>query len=175
MTAEFVSQLEALHLDAVGWAVHCCHGEVQQAEDVLQTAYLKVVSGRAQFAGDSTLKTWWFGVIRYTAIEEGRRRSRRQSLLGRLLFMTELEQARTASPTDEVVKKEAVDQLSALLCQLPARQAEVLHLVFYQNMSIAEAAAIMGVSIGSARQHYERAKARLRALLREAEEVTHER
>jgi RNA polymerase sigma-70 factor (ECF subfamily) len=41
----------------------------------------------------------------------------------------------------------------------------VLHLVFYQDLTIQEAAQIMGVGIGSARQHYERGKARLRSLL----------
>jgi RNA polymerase sigma-70 factor (ECF subfamily) len=41
----------------------------------------------------------------------------------------------------------------------------VLHLVFYQDLSISEAAVIMGVSLGSARTHYERGKARLRELL----------
>ena len=46
-----------------------------------------------------------------------------------------------------------------------ARQAEVLHLVFYQDLTINEAAQIMDVGIGSARQHYERGKARLRTLL----------
>jgi RNA polymerase sigma factor (sigma-70 family) len=56
-------------------------------------------------------------------------------------------------------------ELRRCLQQLPARQAEVLHLVFYQDLTINEAANVMRVGIGSARQHYERGKARLRTLL----------
>jgi RNA polymerase sigma-70 factor (ECF subfamily) len=39
--------------------------------------------------------------------------------------------------------------------------------VFYQEMSIAAAAEVLGVSLGTARTHYERGKARLRLLLPE--------
>jgi RNA polymerase sigma factor (sigma-70 family) len=53
------------------------------------------------------------------------------------------------------------------LLELPTRQREVLQLVFYHELSIAEAAEVMVVSLGSARQHYERGKKRLRQQLSE--------
>jgi RNA polymerase sigma factor (sigma-70 family) len=51
------------------------------------------------------------------------------------------------------------------LARLPARQRETLHLVFYQDLSLSEAAEVMNISIGAARQHYERGKKRLRETL----------
>jgi RNA polymerase sigma-70 factor (ECF subfamily) len=60
---------------------------------------------------------------------------------------------------------ERAQEMRTVLSQLPARQAEVLHLVFYQDLTLNEAAQVMKISLGSVRQHYERGKARLRSLL----------
>jgi len=163
MERSIADQLETLHTDAFGWALHCCAGNQAQAEDVLQNAYLKLAQERASHDGRSSFKTWWFGVIRFTAHEEFRRQRYRESLVGKLLaiFVEEHHPA----PSRQVERDERNAELRRCLAQLPTRQAEVLHLVFYQDLTIHEAAQIMGVGIGSARQHYERGKARLRSLL----------
>jgi RNA polymerase sigma-70 factor (ECF subfamily) len=48
---------------------------------------------------------------------------------------------------------------------LPARQREVLDLVFFHEMTVEQAAEVMDVSTGTARTHYHRGKLRLLELL----------
>ena len=70
-----------------------------------------------------------------------------------------------SSALGALIVDESNASLIAALSKLSGRQREVLHLVFYQDLTIAEAATVLGVTLGSARVHYERGKARLRELL----------
>ena len=154
------ASLEALHEASFGWARNCCDGDPEEAADVLQTAYVKVLSGAARFSGYSTFRTWLFGVIRLTALENRRKGGRELSLDGH-----PEPEAPARAPDAVLIEQEEHQALRAALAMLPDRQREVLHLVFHQEMTIAEASGIMGVSLGSARVHYERAKKRMRTLL----------
>ena len=166
--AEILSQLEALHADASGWAVSCAAGDWHRGQDVLQVAYAKALRGAVRFDGRSTFKTWWFGVIRFTALEDARRTRRWLAFLDR--WRAEPELPETAPPLTDDLELTA---LTNALSELSERQREVLHLTFYQRLSVSEAADVMQVSIGSARQHYERGKKRLREIL-QTQRVTHE-
>ncbi len=154
------ASLHALHEASFGWARSCCDGDPDDAADVLQSAYVKVLSGDARFGGRSTFKTWLFGVIRLTALEARRRGARDFSLAARH------EPATDPRPPDaSLLEEEERRSLRRALALLPQRQQEVLQLVFYHELSIAEAAQVMEVSVGSARTHYERGKKRMRQLL----------
>lgn len=168
MNTDLRPQLERLHLAAFGWALHCCGRDRAMTDDVLQSVYLKVLDGTAQFAGKSSLKTWLFAVIRKTAAEERRRR-----IIGGLRFLS-IDRSEN-SPSDDSVEEsinvsENVAMFRKALAALPRRQQEVLHLVFYQDLTIEETAAVLGMSVGSARTHYQRGKKSCRRQLERMEE-----
>jgi len=162
---ELKAQLRWLHKESFGWALHCCGREEPDAEDVLQTTYMKVLSGSARFEGRSAFRTWLFGVIRRTAQEHHRRARLRERRAERLAGEADAFEAPQIER--DLVRAESSRRLVEALELLSERQREVLHLVFYQDLTIEEAAGVMEVSLGSARTHYERGKARLRALLEE--------
>src|SRR5262245_5377680 len=134
--AELEVWLEQLHSESFGWALSLCAGEAGRAEEVLQNAYVRIISGRAVYGQRSSFRTWLFGVIRMVALEEQRRAHREEKRTVRLddADAPELVDEETGRTAEDV---EEVRELSAALEQLPGRQREVLHLVFYQDLSIA--------------------------------------
>ena len=167
--AELKAELEMLHSASFGWALNCCRRDRAEAEEVLQTVYLKILEGKACFRGEASLKTWLFAVIRKTAIGE-----HRKNLLRKLRWSDSSEATTTlVSPLEQpgvaFEKSETQALFQSAMKSLPRRQREALHLVFYQDLSLSEAAEVMGISIGSARQHYDRGKKRLRECLGQTE------
>ncbi len=163
--AELERELEQMHEACWGWALACCGRERELAEDALQSAYLRIISEQARFDGRSALRTWVFGVIRRTAMEELRGRRTRESREG------DSDDAIARTPDVAAGADVAAEQLEesaaiiAALGALSPRQREVVELVFYHGMTIEEAAAVMQVSLGSARTHYDRGKKALAAAL----------
>lgn len=167
-TEQLKAQLEMHHASSFGWAMACCGRDRFEAEEVLQIVYWKVLDGRARFDGGASFKTWLFAVIRKTAADQ-----RRKNLLRRMITLraseTDASATQTEDPDDAIYRAEVRQVFERALARLPRRQYEALQLVFYHDLSLKEAAGVMGVSLGSARTHYERGKKRLRQLLKEAE------
>jgi RNA polymerase sigma factor (sigma-70 family) len=157
--SELKAELEKLHQASFGWALNCCRHNHGEAEEVLQIVYLKILQGKARYRGESRLQTWLFAVIRKTAMTE-----RRKHVLSTLRSIATVSQQQPP-PEAELERSEMQRRFRQALMQLPARQRETLHLVFYQDLSLSEAAEVMNIAIGSARRHYERGKKRLREAL----------
>src|SRR5438309_11626412 len=119
--AELKAELEMLHGASFGWALNCCRRDRAEAEEVLQTVYLKILEGKACFRGEASLKTWLFAVIRKTAIGE-----HRKNLLRRLRW-SDSSEAETIwlSPLDHpgaaFEKSEPHAMCQDVLTCLPAR------------------------------------------------------
>lgn len=164
---ELERELERLHAECWGWALACTGRDRALAEDALQTAYLRVLSGQGQFEGRSRFKSWLFGVIRLTAMEELRRANRWRASGSEVDVSGAIDPSPGADVTTEQAERNAA--LVAAMSELSSRQREVLQLVFYHGMTIEEAAGVMGVSVGSARTHYDRGKKALAGQINEVD------
>jgi RNA polymerase sigma factor (sigma-70 family) len=164
MAQDLTAEIAAIHADCWGWALACCGRNRERAHDALQRAYLRILEGKARYRGTSSFRTFVFGVIRMTAHEE-----RRHERTVQPVATSPFEQLVDGAPLPDAatLAAERRARLLRALAQLSERQREVIELVFYHDLTIEEAAAVMRVRVGSARTHYARGKARLRALLPE--------
>ncbi|MEL6810705.1 MAG: sigma-70 family RNA polymerase sigma factor [Bacteroidota bacterium] len=146
------SLLDKHHKDAFLWALQCCRYQEEDAKDVLQMVYLKIVEGKARYKEKSVFKTWLFSVIRFTAMDFLKKNPKFQVLEG-------------IQVSQEAYSEENEINYRKLLLQLPTRQQQVLLLAFYHDMTLAEIAETTQLSIGTVRTHYERGKKALRELI----------
>jgi RNA polymerase sigma-70 factor (ECF subfamily) len=165
--AELEEALGGLLAVSRGWALAQTRWDAAEADDVLQASVLKVLDGRARWGARSSFRTFVFGVIRQTARERRRRALVRDLILLRPAARAAAEPGALADAAPDALlgaSRESA-RLRAALARLPARQREILHLVFYGELTLEEAARVAGVALGTARTHYARGKQRLRELL----------
>lgn len=156
------SALEAIHGQVYGWALSRCDFDHATAEDLMQQAYVELLSGSARFDNKSTLKTFVFSVVQNLA------RSRFRRISSRLRLVKQY----TEESVTDAVEPTTNDEVWRAVRALPARQRDIIELVFCREFTVQQAAAIMGVSTGTGRVHYDRAKKALRSRLQDwAEEA----
>ena len=153
------SALEAIHSQVFGWALSRCNYDRHIAEDLVQQAYVELLTGRAKFDNRSSLKTFVFGVVQNLARSRFRRIASRLRLARRYA-------ATSVDVSYEMPMPEASREIWTAVSRLPARQRDMIELVFCLGLTVDEASAVMGVSNGTGRVHYDRAKKTLRARLR---------
>ena len=153
------SALEAIHSQVFGWALSRCNYDDTVAEDLVQQAYVELLSGKAAFDGKSSLKTFVFGVVQNLARGRFRRIATRMRLVQTYI-------AHDEPASSEMPAREDSARVWNAVGKLPARQRDIVELVFCRELTVEEASRVMGVSVGTGRVHYDRAKKALRATLR---------
>src|SRR5436190_20033321 len=114
-------QLAALHDECWGWALACCRGVRDTAEEVLHMSYHKVLDQRARHDGRSSFKTWLLSVIRLTALDHQRWTLRRLARFLGLEAAAESTDPRPSAP-DAMARAERCDAVRTALHRLAARQ-----------------------------------------------------
>ena len=160
-------------------------GSVQSAEDVVQDAWLGVLSGLARFEGRSSLRTWTFTILVNRARTSGAREARSlpQSPLDSRgapaahdwfagpgepsanWASVDAQSQWDTSPETVALSREALRQLDRALSALPPRQRQVVTMRDICGMGAEEVCAALNVSPANQRVLLHRARAVLREAL----------
>lgn len=133
----------------------------QEAEDVLQEAFVQVFHNIAQYRGEGSLEGW----IRRITVRTALRQLKKQRLeAGKF---DETEWLRMIDTDDKMLipNEEDPERLVALLQNLPPGFRAVINLSILEERTHEEIAAELGISVGTSKSQLHRAKAFLRRLL----------
>ena len=135
-------------------------GNRSDAEDVVQEAFLRVWTHAAQWRPDGArFGTWFYRVVVNRCLDQTRRAVP--------VSLDAAEGVADAAPDGmaQVHRHQITRHVEAAMGRLPDRQRAALALCYYDEMSQAEAAQVLGVSVGAVESLLVRARRRLRELL----------
>jgi RNA polymerase sigma-70 factor (ECF subfamily) len=157
---------EALqHLDAVYRAAMALCRERQEAEDLVQTTYLKAMERFGTFKKGTDGKAWLLQILRNTWID----RLRHQRVIGTAVRIEDIQLAERPA-AEEPVWSNACDllenfsdeQVINALQELPDEQRLTLFLVDVERLSLRDVAEITGVAVGTVKSRSARARSQLK-------------
>ena len=148
----------------LGWSLGFAErmlGARHEAEDLVQTAFLRVWQGAARWEPKAKFSTWLYRVLHNLCMDRFRARGER--------FEPSAEELADESPGSEerMQGMQLEARVRAALAALPARQRAALVLCYYEERSQAEAAALLGVSEGALESLLSRGRAAMRKWLQE--------
>ena len=156
---EFAAFCDKRRERALRLAFRLLGGDQATAEDVVQNAFLRAHRALTGFRGDASLDTWFYRIL----VNEVQRQRRWQGL--RRLFGADRETA--PEPVDPRPTRDPGlrSRIAAALEQLSAGQREAFVLVHLEELTVNEAAEVLGKAAGTVKSHLHRALVALRGAL----------
>jgi RNA polymerase sigma-70 factor (ECF subfamily) len=130
---------------------------IRDRADVVQEVHLRILTNlhRGTFRGDSTFKTYVYGVTRYTSLGLLREKRKYLSLPQRELT------SREANPHQALAAAEKASRLATALRELPDKQRRLYNLLYRQGLDYETVGRELGVPIGTVKSRASRFRAKL--------------
>jgi RNA polymerase sigma-70 factor, ECF subfamily len=161
-----------------GIAYRLCGFDPEEARDTTQEAFLQAFRNISQFEGRSRFSTWLYRIAVNACLDAQRRRRRWVDMI--LPWRKKKQDEKDAAdpldtvaapddgsdPVSSVRSAELKRDVLSALRRLSEHQRTVFQLKVFQEMSIAEIAAVTGMAEGTVKSHLFRATQRVREQLR---------
>ena len=142
----------------------------EDAEDVLQEAFIKAFKSLSGFKGKSKFSTWLYRITVNLALMRLRRRKLDAVSLDEPLVTEEGAVQReiedeTIGPLEELIESESMEVLDAAIEELPKAYRAVFVLRHVEGLSTEETARIVGISVPAVKSRLHRTRLLLREKL----------
>ncbi len=158
-------------------------GGGDDANDITQEAFIKAWRNLKRYRREAaSFRTWMFAILRNTAIDFARKKSRKGSSPfsafdtedgGNRLLETLPDDA--PQPDDLFAEAESKEALERALAALPFRAREVLLLKYFEDMTFDEIGRALGEPLNTVKSRHRRALALVRSALKKDQNGTEPR
>jgi RNA polymerase sigma-70 factor (ECF subfamily) len=158
-------------------AFNLCSGEHEQAQDITQEAFLKVLKNINRFKGESEFSTWLYRIIYNTFLDSRKKRLKWGHVFsfwrikkdkggsGKEVLEELPDKSEIKNPLNVLQTKHFDQEIQKALHLLPEKQRIVFQLKVLNEMSIKEIAKITGSAPGTVKSHLFRATRALQKTL----------
>ncbi len=163
-----IAVLVEIFLDPVYRLALRMTGSEQDAEDITQETFIKVIKSLPGFEGRSQLTTWIYRIAMNESLMNLRRRKPAGSTVEIDAEKDDEEGAEieiidwASQPEAELLNSEGKQQLDLAIARLPESMRSVFTLRDLQGLSIEETASVLGISIANVKTRLLRARLKLR-------------
>jgi RNA polymerase sigma-70 factor (ECF subfamily) len=141
-------------------------GSATLAEDVTQECFLSILRRPEAFRAErASLRTYLCAIARHLALKQLRKRGQETLVDDPPEAPGPRDGAAARDPLARVVEAEAAEAVRAAVLALPPLQREAVVLFEYQEMSLADVAAVCDTDVGTVKSRLHRARERLRRVL----------
>lgn len=154
-----------LHLDGLFATARLLTGEVAAAEDLVQETALAAFRSWGELRNPSAVKTWLLRILHNTHVSARRHSSRRPPFVD--LNIEELLTHPLLQAEPDLPDNSLSGEVALALESLPLEYREAVWLIDVEEQTIAEAAQVLDVPVGTAASRVHRARRLLRERLSE--------
>lgn len=141
--------------------VHSRVSDPAEAEDLVQTVFLKVYANLSRYdAARASLSTWIYTITRNTVYDHLKEKRDRP-----VQELPEDTADTGEEPLEGVLDREMLEELADALEQLPRQQRDIIILLYYKNLTRKNVAEMFGITYGQLRYLHDKAIQRLGELL----------
>ena len=135
---------------------------IHSAEDIFQDVFIKVSQKLSTFEGNSSIKTWIIRITINTCKDY-----LKSAWSRRVVPMMEYQEDQIISETDfdAVNNKDSREMIRKSVMSLPDKYKDVVRCVYFQDMSINEAAKLLNLAEGTVKSRLARARQKLKIVL----------
>jgi len=142
-------------------------GDPGDAEDAAQEIFVRIYRQLGRYDPARKFSTWVLAIATNFCIDQLRRRRMQLVPLENIIPWA---RAREAGPEGEAITQEERDEVQRLITQLPEKYRAPLVLRYFEELSCAEIAEVLGMPEGTVKTQIHRARKALGKLLAEGEE-----